>query len=487
MNADDTTPDDGDAENAGGLTPSDGSDDETVGAQPGGATDDADGATPPSDGTEPDAAEPGDAEPQVTDDATPEETTTDLWVPAPDLPGEQPSADDTDTQQFDRIEDAPTQAYSAAPAGGVPDDDVPEGPAEGSESRVHSILAHPVRVVLAAVVIGAVVAGAVALAIGVFNDSGSVGGTDIGENERLAENAFTKSVTGDCLDWAAGNPGDPNKVTCDQKHRFEVAGPLDTAVLPGSEFGESAVWPGPERFGAIRDEQCAVIVDQYLDGRLDPQGRFSVGMMYPSQAQWEKGARELRCGLQQTGKDGEADQFTGRVADQDQSFHWDPGTCIGIDPATKKPTGMPVNCTEAHAFQTTGTVDLSHKFGDRLSGKPWPGVAAQNNYLQSICPVQADRFVGGKQKLDATTLNVQWSVLSEPSWLAGSRTAVCYLGLPDGGGFATLVGDARSTLLINGKLPVPPPAAPPGRALPTPVPLPPGVVPNPQEEPAPAG
>ena len=168
---------------------------------------------------------------------------------------------------------------------------------------------------------------------------------------------------------------------------------------------------------------------------------------------------------------------------------WPEGTCIGIDPEDRSPTGFPVNCAEPHAFQTTGIVDLAVRFGDRMSDKPWPPTGAQNSYLESICPKQAERFAGGADKLDQTTLNVQWSVLSEPSWLAGSRKVVCYLGLPDKrGGFATLVGDAKEgTLLINGKAPVPPPAAPPGRALPTPVPLPPGIAPNPAEVPAPAG
>ena len=309
--------------------------------------------------------------------------------------------------------------------------------------------------------------------------------TGIGGKEKLAKNAFTESAAGDCLDWAAGNPGDPKKVDCQLRHRFEVAGPLDTALLPGSEFGESAPWPGVARFAQIRDEQCAVIADRYLGGKRDPHGRFSVSMMFPSQVQWDKGARELRCGLQQTGPDGQPAQFSGRVADQDQSFKWAPGTCVGID-AARKPT-VEVNCTENHAFQTTGTVDLSVKFGDRLSGRPWPSKDEQNAFLASVCPGQAERFMGGKAKLEATTLNTQWSVILEPSWLAGSRTAVCYLGLPDQGGFATLVGDARETLLINGKLPVPPPQAPPGRALPTPVPLPGGYEANPVEVPAPAG
>ncbi|MBD0863004.1 septum formation family protein [Gordonia sp. zg691] len=348
---------------------------------------------------------------------------------------------------------------------------------------------NPVFVVLAAIVAGALVAGGIALAMGVFDDSGSVAGSNIGEGERLTHNAFTQSVTGDCLDWPAGNPGQPTKVSCELKHRFEVAGAIDTSLIPGAEFGEDALWPGAERFATIRDEQCPVVVDQYLEGRLDPQGRFAVGMMYPSQAQWDKGARQLRCGIQENGADGAPVQFSGRVADQNQSYVWPEGTCIGIDPETRAPTGFPVSCAGPHAFEVTGIVDLAVRFGDRMSNKPWPSTGAQNTYLGTICPGQAERFVGGKQVLDATTLNVQWSVLSEPSWLAGSRKVVCYLGLPDKrGGFATLVGDAKGgVLLINGKAPVAPPEAPPGRALPTPVPLPPGIAPNPDEAPAPAG
>ncbi|GAA1482312.1 hypothetical protein GCM10009624_27520 [Gordonia sinesedis] len=375
-------------------------------------------------------------------------------------------------------DDAPTDVHSP-----VGDEAAPtrRGPRRG-------LLHNPIRVVLVAVVVGAIVAGGIAIAAGVLDDRGNVATSDIG-TPGLAQNDFTRSKTGDCLQWPEGQPGDPTKVGCEAPHRFEVAGALDTGLLPGSEFGDSAPWPGIERFGTIRDEQCPVIVDGYLAGRLDPQGRFSVGMMYPSEAQWQKGARELRCGLQQTGKDGEPVETTGRVADQDQSFQWPTGTCVGIDEKTRRPSvpAGAVECAAPHAFQTTGVVDLATRFGAKNSGRPWPKIADQNAFLATICPVQAERFVGGKNKLDQTTLNVQWSVINEPSWLAGSRKVVCYLGLPDRGGFATLVGDARSSVLINGKLPVPPPQAPPGRALPTPVPLPPGVEPNPTEAPAPAG
>ncbi|WHU46645.1 septum formation family protein [Gordonia sp. L191] len=389
-------------------------------------------------------------------------------------------SDDSDAADFGSATDfGDATDFEAADA----DADAPPSDYRGWLQR------NAVRVGLAAIVVGALVAAGVAFAMGVFNDRGSVGGTDIGQSERLAENAFTRSVAGDCLTWPENRPGDPAKVDCATEHRFEVAGALNTALLPGSEFGDSASWPGPERFGQIRDEQCPVIVNRYLNGRLDPDGRFSVGLMYPSDQQWAKGARELRCGLQITGADGTPQLFSGKVGEQDQSFQWPAGTCIGIDAATRRVASPPtvVNCSEPHAFQTTGIVDLAQRFGDATSGKPWPGEKAQNEYLTTICPGQAERFVGGKQKLDATTLNTQWSVISEPRWLSGSRKVVCFLGLPDRGGFATLVGDARGTVLVNGKVPQPPAPGPSGRATPTPVPLPPGVTPNPFETAAPAG
>ncbi len=349
--------------------------------------------------------------------------------------------------------------------------------------------ASAVRVItaLVAVLLGGLVAGGVIAARGGFAEAGGLGETVIGEGASYTETDFTRSQAGDCLTWGAGAAGTPVKVPCTDKHRFEVAGTLDTAQLPGSEFGPAAPWPGVERFTEIRDEHCRVIVDRYLGGGLDPQGRLAVGLMFPSKAQWDRGARVLRCGIEQPGREGVQEEWTGRAADTDQSFAWPVGTCIGFDEKTRKPTTTPVSCAEPHAFQTTGLVDLSQRFGARDSGKPWPDVAAQNDYLRTICPNQTNRFFGGEQKFKNTTLNVQWSVISEVSWLGGSRRVVCYVALPDRGGFAKLVGDAKQQVLINGKVPTPPEEGPPGRALPTPVPMPEGYVANPEEEPAPAG
>ncbi|QKT05843.1 septum formation family protein [Gordonia sp. X0973] len=362
-----------------------------------------------------------------------------------------------------------------------------ESAAPGRLARWRSALAtHPLRVMLSAGVVGAVAIAATAVLTGVGDSSGRVGVTKIGVGDRVAQDAFTRSVTGDCLQWPEGQPGSPSKVDCGEPHRFEVAAAVDGAVLPGGEFSPTAKWPGPDRFATIRVEQCPVLISGYLKGRFDPQGRFVPNLMYPSEAQWDRGQRDLRCGLVEKGTGGTAMEVTGRVADLDQSQSWAPGTCIGIDPATRQPT-FPVNCAEPHAFQTTGIIDMSARFGARTSGRPWPGIDEQNKFLTPICPVQAHRFMGGKREFEKTTLNVQWSTVSEIGWLAGSRKAVCYIGLPFKGGFATLVGDARKQLLINGKIPTPPPPAPPGRALPTPVPMPGGIAPNPAEVPAPVG
>lgn len=340
---------------------------------------------------------------------------------------------------------------------------------------------------LVAVLVGAVAAGGVIAWKGGFAESSALGETVIGEGDSYAETDFTRSAAGDCLKWGEGAAGNPVKVDCKEEHLFEVAGTVDTAQFPGSEFAPTAPWPGPERFAEIRDEQCGVLVDRYLGGGLDPQGRLAVGLLYPPKAQWERGARVVRCGIEQPGPDGAQQPLSGRAADTDQSFAWPDGTCIGFDDETRKPTTQPVDCSEPHAFQTTGVVDLSQRFGSRTSGKPWPGVAEQNAYLKTICPNQTNRFFGGEKKFDATTLNVQWSVISEVSWLGGSRRVVCYVALPDRGGFAKLVGDARQQVLVNGKIPAPPAQGPPGRALPTPVPLPEGYAPNAREMPAPAG
>ncbi|MGZ8177584.1 septum formation family protein [Williamsia sp. SKLECPSW1] len=403
---------------------------------------------------------------------------------------------------------------------------------------------HPLRTVLGAVVLGALAAAAIVAAVGGFSDGGTIASSQIGDQERgPSQNAFNRSTPGTCLTWPKNDPGRPTAIGCGGEHYFEVAGVVDASTITvaqfaaaqatapssvapssaapsspartpspsstvppsstsssapssagpsssvaptASAFGDDAPWPTTAQFGALRAALCPAQVNSYLQGRYDPDGRFSIGMLFPSKRQWDAGERTLRCGLQLTDSTGALVGFLGRVADQDQSLQWPAGTCVGIDLQTRQPTD-PVPCAEQHSFEVTAVVDLGARFGAAGSGRPWPDVATQNQFLQSTCPGLTDTYLGGRQKFTDSTLNVQWSTLSKASWDAGSRAVVCYVALPDDGGFATLVGSAKSNLLINGKVPTPPPAEPPGRLNPTPVPLPQGIAPNPTEVPAPIG
>ena len=50
-------------------------------------------------------------------------------------------------------------------------------------------------------VAGSVALAATAFATGLIDNSGEVGGTKIGVGDRIAEDAFTQSAAGDCLQW----------------------------------------------------------------------------------------------------------------------------------------------------------------------------------------------------------------------------------------------------------------------------------------------
>lgn len=450
----------------------------------------------------------------------------------------------------DDATDAPTESLDTSAAAEPTEPIAPEprpgdiaAPASAAPRGLGWLRSHPLRTVLGAVVLGALAAAAIVAAVGGFSDGGTIATSQIGDKERGPEsNAFNRSTPGTCLTWPRNDPGRPTAIGCGGEHYFEVAGVVDastitvaqfaaaqssaaqssaaqssaapssaapsgaatastprpattapsasgpsTSVAPtSSAFGDDAPWPTTAQFGALRAEFCTGQVEAYLQGKFDPDGRFSVGMLFPSKRQWDAGERTLRCGLQLTDSTGAVVGFLGRVADQDQSLQWPAGTCIGIDLQTRQPTD-PVSCAEQHAFEVSAVVGLGQQFGAAGSNRPWPDTAAQNQFLEGTCPQLTDTYLGGRQKFTDTTLNVQWSTLTKASWDAGSRTVVCYVGLPDQGGFATLVGSAKGNLLINGRVPTPPASEPPGRLNPTPVPLPQGISPNPTEVPAPIG
>ena len=119
--------------------------------------------------------------------------------------------------------------------------------------------------------------------------------------------------------------------------------------------------PDDGRWRQLVRERCDPVVQQYLGGRFDPDGRFRIGALKPSPAKWAQGDRELRCGLQSASRSGALYPMAGKAVEQDQSAVHAPGTCLGIDGRT---IGDPVDCAGPHAVEAVGVVDLAKKFDD---------------------------------------------------------------------------------------------------------------------------
>ncbi|WP_072691370.1 septum formation family protein [Rhodococcus marinonascens] len=327
------------------------------------------------------------------------------------------------------------------------------------------------RRALAAVAVGAVVAAVATIAISDgFNRSEKLPALSSGSGAQATSVegvAFASATVGDCLDWTSstesgGDRTDVAKVDCSQEHRFEVTSALDLSVYPGAEFGPGSRYPGALRFAVLRDEHCVPAVGNYLGANFDPNGKFSVGLMFPSESGWAAGERTLRCGLQFSSTAGTLLPFTGRVGEQDQSNIWDPGSCIGISQGV--PTD-PVDCAQPHAFEVISVVDLATRFPG-----PMPSVEDQDEYLEDVCTQASNEYLGSADALRDKTLTLFWDNLGLDSWLAGSRRINCSIGKETDSGFSTVTGSAKGEILIDGVAPVPPPPIGEGRSIPTPLP-----------------
>jgi hypothetical protein len=139
------------------------------------------------------------------------------------------------------------------------------------------------------------------------------------------------------------------------------------------------------------------------------------------------------------------------------------GTCVGIN---QNVPSDPVGCAQPHAFEVVGVIDLASQFPGGM-----PSVEDQDRFLEKACTDASTGYLGSPDVLRDKTLTLFWDNLDLDSWLVGSRKINCSIGQEvDGSGFATIVGSAKGEILINGQAPVPPPAAPDGRSMPTPLP-----------------
>lgn len=249
------------------------------------------------------------------------------------------------------------------------------------------------------------------------------------------------SQPGTCLNWTRPDAADATVVDCKQTHLFEQAGAVRLVDQP--------TLPDDQQWQQLVKERCDPLIDGYLKGKLDPDGRFRIGALKPSAAKWTEGDRELRCGLQRSSQSGALYPMSGTVATSDQSDVQQPGTCLAID---GRGVGDPTACTGPHAVETVGLVDLSQKF----SG-PFPPVADQDAYLQPTCAKIAGDYAGGDNVIADKKLTVYWDNITGDSWKAGSRKVNCNLAalLPDRSGFAPVTGSVKGAVTV-GNQPAPP-------------------------------
>lgn len=271
--------------------------------------------------------------------------------------------------------------------------------------------------------------------------------------------SFTTADAGSCLNWSTAADGTPTgfeQTDCDQEHRFEVSAREDLGTYPSSEFGDEAERPDVTRQAQLREELCRAVTLRYLDGRLDPSGRYSVASILPPAADWEAGDRTLLCGLQSTDDSGTPVATHGNVAKVDQARVTQPGECVAVDEVNAL---HKVDCGADHQLETTLIVDLAPVFPQGT-----PSVEEQDEHLKEVCTQAAMDYLGGEEQLYRSTLQPFWSSLSAESWDGGSRSVNCALVSAGERGFNTLAGSAKGEFTVNGEVPPPPPERRPLRS-----------------------
>lgn len=283
-------------------------------------------------------------------------------------------------------------------------------------------------------------------------------GTSSQEETELV--AFTEADNGDCVNWTQDGDiaTDFTVVDCAEPHRFEVATREDLSQYPTSEFGPDAPQPDLERQSQLTSDLCAGPTRSYLEGRLDPQGRYAIAPILPPEASWDGGDRTMLCGVAVPEPDGAYAEASGRAAESDQSTAAPAETCV----RAQGDEVHNVPCEEPYSWMVTSVVDLGETFGEE-----WPNLEAQNDHLDKVCTAAARGFMNGgdgqntedDEALHQSTLTPFWTTLPQDSWNAGSRTVNCALTKArEDGSFADLQGDVRNSFTVDGEEPEDPPA-----------------------------
>ncbi|MHA2790017.1 septum formation family protein [Corynebacterium sp. S7] len=320
-----------------------------------------------------------------------------------------------------------------------------------------------VRTLLLAALSGTVAVGSYSLVANGTVGSGSSAGSSTHSSQSTQPVApFTTADQGACLTWQLDDQGAITafeQTDCNSEHRFEVSVRENLATYPTSEFGADAALPNQTRQAQLREELCQSPTVRYLDGKYDPNGKYSIAPILPSAESWAGGDRTMLCGLQVTDDKGVPQPTSGRAADQDQARVAEEGQCLRVDGSSVLHA---VDCKEDHNIEATLKVDLAPVFPDHT-----PSIEEQDNHLRDVCTQAAMDYLGGEEQLYQSTLQPYWGTLPAESWDGGSHSVNC--GLVFGNqqdSFATLKGsarDGRDGFTIDGQPPAEQPAREPVR------------------------
>ncbi|KAB1504346.1 septum formation family protein [Corynebacterium sp. 320] len=304
------------------------------------------------------------------------------------------------------------------------------------------------KIFLIVVLVLALCGGVAAAAYGFMSPDGSNPLSPANEEQKKQEAEFTNANTGSCITWTPANNGTNTNFTtvdCAQPHRFEVSAREDLSQYPTSEFGEDSAIPNLERQQQLTSQLCVGPTMSYLNGKLDPEGRYTISPILPPANSWDAGDRTMLCGVMVQDAQGRSVETTGLAAEQDQSAALPADTCVRADGDAT----VEVPCDQDHSWQVVSVVNLAEKFPDA-----WPTPEQQNEHLNEVCTEAARAYLGGDDQLYESTLTPFWTTLKQQSWDAGSRNVNCAVtfGHP-GGGFAVLNGDVRQGFTIDGAAP----------------------------------
>lgn len=268
---------------------------------------------------------------------------------------------------------------------------------------------------------------------------------------------FTTATVGDCLTWSYTSEGEVSnfqQASCDTAHRFEISARENLAAYPSSEFGPTAPAPSLTRQAQLREELCAAATYQYLGGRLDPLGKFSIAPILPPPSAWAAGDRTMLCGVQANDREGQPLETVGPAAKQDQARVVPRGACLSIDRAQAL---HQVACDEDHQIEVTSTINLLPLFDHT------PTEEEQDHHLREACTAAAIEYLGDEERLYRSTLQPYWQTLPAESWEGGSHSVNCALIAAHDGRYATLAGSATGDFKIDGNPPPPQPERRPYR------------------------